>query len=321
MPVAVILGLASQDGSYLAEFLIRKKYHIVGTIRHAGDDLTNITNIKNSITLEIADLLQPESIVSVIKKYHPAEFYHLAAMTSPTSSWTDAYLVGQVTGLGPQVSLEAIRQFSPSTRFFHASTREIFGPVVSPRIGENTPLSPQNPYSAAKTYAHLLTRIYRSTHHLFAVNGILFNHESPRRPDTFVTRKITQFAAQTAHRRKTAKLTLRNLKSRRDWGFAGDYVQAMWLMLRAPIPKDYIIATGTLHSVADICRIAFGAVGLDWHAYVVEDSSPSPYPETPSFAGDSTAIKTDLGWEPRTSFKDLIEMMVRSDLDRPRSSS
>jgi len=302
MPTALILGVASQDGSYLAEFLLAKKYQVFGSVRPEGDDLHHIAGFKNRIRLISVDLSQPESITAAIRKYHPDEFYHLAAMTVPAQSWDQAYLVGQVTGLSPVVSLEAIRKFSPHTRFFYPASSAIY--------------HPQNPYAAAKTYAFHMTRIYREAHHLFAVNGILFNHESPRRPVDFVTRKITSYAAAVKAKKPAtpAHLVLWNLDSQCDWGFAGDYATAMWAMLQAPVPKDYVIATGKLHSVREVCEIAFSAVGLDWTKYVRVQPADHPEPPDHAVAGDISAIKKDLGWSPKTSFKELITMMVLSDL-------
>jgi GDPmannose 4,6-dehydratase len=302
MPTALILGVASQDGSYLAEFLLAKKYQVFGSVRPEGDDLHNIAGFKNRICLISVDLSQPESITAAIRKYHPDEFYHLAAMTVPAQSWDQAYLVGQVTGLSPVVSLEAIRKFSPHTRFFYPASSAIY--------------HPQNPYAAAKTYAFYMTRIYREAHHLFAVNGILFNHESSRRPLDFATHKITSYVAavKTKQPGTPPYLVLWDLDSRRDWGFAGDYVRAMWVMLQAPVPKDYVIATGKLHSVREVCEIAFSSVDLKWQKYVQIDPSRRPGPDTGAIAGNISEIKKDLGWSPKTSFKELIKMMVLSDL-------
>ena len=329
MPTALILGVASQDGSYLAEFLLSRGYHIVGTVRKgSADGEENIAGIKDKITLENADLLEFDSISALVRKYTPDEFYNLAALTVPTSSWTKTYLVGQITGLGPVNSLEAIRQFSPKTRLFQATSREIFGSVASGIADENTPVHPENPYAIAKTYAHFMTQSYRKGNGLYAVSGILFNHESIRRQIIFITRKITTAAA--CLKSKTARipldenntpildssghLTLWDLDSTRDRGFAPDYVEAMWLMLQSDTPKDYIIATGSLHSVRDICKIAFSHVGLNWQDHIKTLPQAKVKPDTIGVRGDYSLIKKDLGWAPKTSFKQMIEIMVDSDL-------
>lgn len=311
MSTALIFGVASQDGSYLAEFLLSKKYNVIGTTRPQGDDLTNIASLSGLVT-EKADLLQPESLEKLIQKYKPEEVYSLAAMTVPAESWDKAALVGQVTGIAPVHIMGAIRKYSPRARFFQATSREIFGSVSQDSADENTLIHPENPYAAAKAYAHHMVKIYRDNN-LFACSGILFNHESPRRPQSFVTRKITSGVA--AIKKGTAdKLVLGDLSSSRDRGFAGDYVEAMWLMLQNQKPKDYIIATNSLHSVQDICEIAFSAVGLKWQDYVASDPGLINSRDTSGLKGDYSLIQKELGWQPKTDFKDLIEMMVQSDL-------
>jgi GDPmannose 4,6-dehydratase len=307
MSTALIIGVASQDGSYLSEFLLSKKYSVIGTTRKNGDDLENITAFANQITLDSADYLDPSSIENLFKKYQPDEVYNLAAFSLPAASWEKAYLTGQITGLGPVLALEAIRKYSPKSKFFQASSREIFGTVSKGIANESTPVNPENPYAAAKAYAHHMVKIYRDSNHLFAVSGILFNHESPRRPTQFVTKKITQAAA------KKETLHLWDLKSPRDRGYAKEYVEAMWLMLQNKTPKDYIIASNSLHTVADICEIAYSHVGLNYKDYVQLDPSPVPA-STDSVRGDYSAIKKDLGWSPKTSFEDLIKLIVNSDL-------
>jgi GDPmannose 4,6-dehydratase len=322
MPSALILGVASQDGSYLAELLLRENYRVIGTVRKSpGDDLENITQIKPRIILENADLLDFSSITSIVKKYTPDEFYNLAGLTTPADSWSRAALVAQVNGLGPVNCLEAVRRFSPETRFFQASSREIFGSVDSGVADENTAVNPENPYASAKAYAHFMTGIYRQTG-LFACSGILFNHESPRRPLTFVTRKISTAAACIKNKRKSSlldrngKLVLWDLDSQRDRGFAGDYVIAMWLMLQASTPGDYVIATDSLHSVGEICEIAFSHAGLNWQEHVLVDSKSKNRPDTKAVKGNFFKIKKDLGWKPEIKFKELIKMMVDRDLNR-----
>ena len=320
MPSALIIGIASQDGSYLAELLLGQKYTVIGTTRTgSADDLTNISHLHGKFTSETADLLDPDSLVRIIKKYRPREVYNLAALSVPISSWSQAYLTAQVNALGPAVLLAAIKAHSPRSRFFQAGSREIFGSPLLESADESTRISPENPYAAAKTYAHYMTKIHRDSG-LFAVNGILFNHESPRRPSAFVTRKITLAAAaiKTGRRKSQVlhsdgKLHLWDTDSFRDRGYAPEYVRAMWLMLQADTPRDYVIATGQLHSVGETCEIAFSALGLDWHDHVVVDGRPGKAPDSPGLKGDASAIRRDLGWQPRTTYRELIELMVTAD--------
>ncbi len=309
MSTALIVGVASQDGSYLAEFLLAKNYTVIGTTRAAGDDLTYLSPLASRLTLATADLADPPGLADLVRKYHPDEIYNLAAMSVPIASWDKAYLTGQITGLGPVALLEAVRHHSPQSRFFQATSREIFGPVASHIATEQTPIHPENPYAAAKAYAHFMTRIYRQYNHLFAVSGLLFNHESPRRPLSFVTRKITRAAASKQ------RVHLWDLDSPRDRGFAKEYVEAMWLMLQNKQPKDYVIATGDTHTIAEICNIAYSRVGLNYKDYVVLDPPPVPV-SADSVRGDNSAIRNDLGWFPKTGFKQLIELMVDSDLEK-----
>jgi GDPmannose 4,6-dehydratase len=323
MPTALILGVASQDGSYLAELLLQKKYQVIGTVRDSPEDnLENISQVKDRIVLAKADLLSYDSIASLVKKYTPDEFYNLAALTVPTASWSRAYLVGQVTGLGPLQGLEAIRRLSPRTRFFQATSSGIFGTPGSGVADENSPVSPQNPYAAAKTYAHFMTRVYREHNGLFACSGILFNHESPRRPLEFVTRKITTAVACIKNKisspvlNSDGRLVLWDLESPRDRGFAGDFVKGIWLILQAGEPKDYVVATNSLHTVREICEIAFACAGLNWKEHVLVKPPENYRPETTGIKGDYSKIDHDLGWSPQTGFRDLIEMMVKSDLSR-----
>ncbi len=321
MPLALIIGIASQDGSYLAELLLAKKYSLVGTFRpDSADDVSNIANLKGKYVSEVVDLLNPDSIIQTITKYQPREIYNLAALSVPVTSWSQAYLTGQVNALGPLAILEAVRHHSPHSRFFQASSREIFGSSVGNSADESTPVAPDNPYAIAKAYAHFMTKMYRNNG-IFAVNGILFNHESPRRPPVFVTRKITLAAAGIKTRRKKSavlgpdrKLHLWETDSARDRGFAKEYVEAMWLMLQNRTPKDYVISSGELHSVGEICEIAFSKVGLNWRDHTVIDGPPGSTRITPGLKGDSSAIRRDLGWQPKTTFKELIEMMVAADL-------
>jgi GDPmannose 4,6-dehydratase len=311
MPTALILGVASQDGSYLAELLLSKGYQVIGTTRNVTET-NQISFLKDRIILQPADLLDFASISALVQKYHPDEYYNLAALTVPSDSWNQSYLVGQITGLGPVHGLEAIREFSPRSKFFQATSREIFGSPTG-TITEKSAIHPENPYSCAKAYAHHMVDCYRKLG-IFACSGILFNHESPRRQTNFVSRKITSAAAAFKTGARTEKLVLRDLNSKRDWGYAADYVEAMWQMLQNKIPTDYIVSSGQLHSVRDICEIAFSFVGLDWQKYIVEDKSASIGPETAGTIGDHSLITHDLGWSPKTSFKELIELMVQSDL-------
>jgi GDPmannose 4,6-dehydratase len=321
MPRALILGIASQDGSYLAELLLAKGYEVVGTTRNApGDNLESIPFLKSKIIHETADLLDFESVSGLVKKYQPREFYNLAALSVPSESWHQAYLVGQVTGLGPVQGLEAVRQFSPGTRFFQATSREVFGNPDSLVADESTLIVPENPYAAAKAYAHFMTGIYRRTNGLFACSGILFNHESPRRPVNFVVRKITAAVACIKNKVKSevldsaGRLVLLDLDSQKDRGFAGDYVEAMWLMLQSEKPKDYVIASNSLHSVQEICEIAFSRAGLNWQDYVIVDPGSKPAPSASAVKGDYSLIKKELGWQPKTDFREMIGMMVDADL-------
>jgi GDPmannose 4,6-dehydratase len=325
---ALIVGIASQDGSYLAELLLEKGYQVIGTVRQKGDDIENIHSSKDKLVLETADLLDSQSLTAVVKKHTPSEIYNLAALSLPSASWDKAYLTTQVTGLGPLLLLESVRNFSPHSHIFQASTREIFGESVTGLADENTPINPGSPYGAAKAYAHFMVDIYRRSHNIFAVNGILFNHESPRRPLHFVTRKITAAAAciknnissipsdpsgqpiLDAHR----KLHLWEVDSARDRGYAKDYVEAMWRLLQSSKPQDYVIASGVGFTVADICNTGFSYVGLNWQDHVIIDSPNTPSIPRTSLVGDASKIKSDLGWQPQVPFPDVVKLMVDSDL-------
>jgi len=323
MQSALIIGIASQDGSYLAELLIAKKYRLIGTFRpDSSDDLSNISHLKGKFIPATADLLKPQSLIRVIKKYQPSQIYNLAALSVPVNSWSQAYITGQINALGPVVILEAIKSYSPHSRFFQAGSREMFGIQSIASADESTPLSPANPYAIAKTHAHHMVKLYRNIG-IYAVNGILFNHESPRRPPAFVTRKITMSAAAIKKHRSDSevlspdgKLHLWEVDSAHDRGYAKEYVEAMWLMLQNKVPKDYVISSGQLHSIGEICDIAFTFVGLNWCDHVVIDGLPENKQITPGLKGDSSAIRHDLGWHPKTTFKELIEMMVTADISR-----
>jgi GDPmannose 4,6-dehydratase len=328
MHKALIIGIASQDGSYLAELLLSKKYTVIGTVRGKQDDMTNVESIQEQIELESADLLNPDTIFRVIEKHKPDELYNLAALTVPSASWQTTFDTGRVNGMGPIIGLEAVRQHSPHTRFFQASSREMFGDVNTDTVNENTPINPSNPYAAAKAYAHFMTKIYRRQG-LYTVSGIMFNHESPRRPLSFVTRKITAAAASIKLKlnkspldpsgkpilNNEGMLELWDLTSFRDRGHAKDFVSAMWLSLQVDKPDDYIIATGQTHSVEDVCRLAFNQVGLDWKEHTRLAPGANTKPDTKGVKGDYSKIKA-LGWKPEISFDSLIAEMVEADLKR-----
>ena len=317
-PTALITGITGQDGSYLAEFLLAKGYRVVGmTRRSSTDGLERIAHIADRIELLQGDVLDQASLVAALQAAQPDEVYNLAAMSFVPTSWNQPVLTGEFTGLGVTRMLEAIRQVDPGVRFYQASSSEMFGKVREVPQNELTPFHPRSPYGVAKAYGHFLTVNYRESFGIYAVSGILFNHESPRRGLEFVSRKVTDGAARIAGGLAT-ELKMGNLDAERDWGYAGDYVAAMWSMLQQPKPLDYVIATGLAHSVRDLCRIAFEHVGLDYEKYV--DTDPALYrpAEVDHLRGDSSKARADFGWEPTVSFEELIRMMVDSDLERVR---
>jgi GDPmannose 4,6-dehydratase len=310
---ALITGITGQDGSYLAELLLDKGYDVYGMTRRssvATDE--RIAHIAHRLHLIPGDLLDEASLVSAIRTSQPDEVYNLAAQSFVPTSWNQPVLTGELTGLGVARMLEAIRQAKPDARFYQASSSEMFGKVREEPQSETTPFYPRSPYGAAKAYAHHLTVNYRESYDLFAVSGILFNHESPRRGPEFVSRKITLAAARIA--RNGGELRMGNLDAERDWGFAGDYVRAMWLMLQADTPQDYVIGTGITHSVRDLCRIAFERAGLDYRDHVVIDPDLYRPAEVDHLRADPTKANVQLEWRPETSFDDLIGMMVDADL-------
>jgi GDPmannose 4,6-dehydratase len=310
---ALITGITGQDGSYLAELLLDKGYDVYGMTRRssvATDE--RIAHIAHRLHLIPGDLLDEASLVSAIRTSQPDEVYNLAAQSFVPTSWNQPVLTGELTGLGVARMLEAIRQAKPDARFYQASSSEMFGKVREEPQSETTPFYPRSPYGAAKAYAHHLTVNYRESYDLFAVSGILFNHESPRRGPEFVSRKITLAAARIA--RNGGELRMGNLDAERDWGFAGDYVRAMWLMLQADTPQDYVIGTGVTHSVRDLCRIAFERAGLDYRDHVVIDPDLYRPAEVDHLRADPTKANVQLEWRPETSFDDLIGMMVDADL-------
>ena len=314
MKVALITGITGQDGSYLAEFLLEKGYQVVGMVRRTSTlDYERIAHIQEKIEIVNGDLLDQGSLYEIFDAFHPDEIYNLGGQSNVQLSWSQAVLTADSTALGVTRLLDCMRQLTPGAHFYQASTSEIFGePDQSPQ-NERTRLNPRSPYGVAKVYGHLITRNYRRHHGLFAVSGILYNHESPRRGFDFVTRKITHGAAQIKLGLAT-KLHLGNLEAKRDWGFAGDYVKAMWSMLQQDAPDDYVIGTGKTHSVRELCRIAFDILGLDYRDYVVEDPEFIRPPEKFQLVADPTYARTALGWEPKMGFEELIQMMVIADL-------
>jgi GDPmannose 4,6-dehydratase len=319
MPIALITGITGQDGSYLAEFLLGKGYQVVGMVRRSSTvTFERIEHIQDELSLEQGDLHDQSSLVDVIERYQPDEVYNLAAQSFVPTSWNQPVLTGEVTAMGVTRILEAIRQVKPNARFYQASSSEMFGRVVETPQSETTPFYPRSPYGVAKVYGHWITVNYRESHDLFAVSGILFNHESPRRGLEFVTRKISYNAARIKLG-QIDKLPLGNLESQRDWGFAGDYVQAMWLMLQQEEPDDYVIGTGQTHTVQRLCDLAFGHLDLDYRDYVIADERFYRPAEVDLLLADPRKAHAKLGWEPSVDFEGLIKMMVDADMERLRS--
>jgi GDPmannose 4,6-dehydratase len=318
MPKALITGITGQDGSYLAEFLLAKGYEVVGVVRRTShDSYERIGHLLDRVTIVAADLLDQHSLTQVLQAHRPDEVYNLAAQSFVPASWTQPVLTGEFTALGVTRILEAIRLAHPTARFYQASSSEQFGKVQETPQRESTPFYPRSPYGVAKVYGHWITVNYRESYDLFAVSGILFNHESPRRGIEFVTRKVTDGVARI--KLGLAKeLRLGNLDAKRDWGFAGDYVEAMWLMLQQKAPKDYVIGTGEQHTVEDLVRTAFQHVGLDWKEYVVQDPRFMRPAEVETLLADPTLAKQELGWRPKVGFEQLVQMMVDADLARLR---
>ena len=315
---ALITGITGQDGSFLAEFLLAQGYRVVGMTRRSSTDVhERIQHIVDDITIVSGDLLDQSSITAILAEIRPDEIYNLAAQSFVPTSWTQPVLTGEFTALGVTRVLEAIRAVDPKIRFYQASSSEMFGKVKAVPQDENTPFYPRSPYGVAKVYGHWITVNYRESYDIFAASGICFNHESPRRGKEFVTRKISDGVARI--KLGIAKeLRLGNLDAQRDWGFAGDYVRAMWLMLQQERADDYVIATGRHHSVRDFVRLAFAAVDLDWERYVVVDPRFYRPAEVDLLIGDASKARRELGWEPQVSFEELVETMVRADLGRLR---
>jgi GDPmannose 4,6-dehydratase len=313
---ALITGITGQDGSYLAELLLEKGYEVHGMVRRSSEEkFERIAHHRDKIRLHQGDLLDQYSIASLLVSIKPDEVYNLAAQSFVPTSWNQPVLTGEFTALGVTKMLEAIRHTLPGTRFYQASSSEMFGKVKAVPQNEDTPFYPRSPYGVAKVYGHFITVNYRESFGLFAVSGILFNHESPRRGLEFVTRKVTHGAARIKLGLQE-KLGLGNLDARRDWGFAGDYVEAMWRMLQADAPDDYVVATNETHTVRELCEIAFARVGLDWEKHVVIDPAFVRPAEVDLLIGDPSKAKRVLGWKPRVLFPELVEMMVDADLAR-----
>jgi GDPmannose 4,6-dehydratase len=314
--VALITGITGQDGSYLAEFLLSQGYKVFGMVRRASvEKFERIEHLTGKVTLVQGDLLDPYSLISVLKETKPTEIYNLAAQSFVPTSWVQPVLTSEFTAIGVTKLLEAIRLVNPAIRFYQASSSEMYGKVRETPQTEDTPFYPRSPYGVAKAYGHYITVNYRESYNLFAVSGILFNHESPRRGLEFVTRKVTDGVAKI--KLGLAKeLRLGNLDAKRDWGFAGDYVRAMWLMLQQPEPDDYVISTGETRTVKNLVEVAFGAAGLKWQDYVKVDEKFFRPAEVDLLVGDSSKAQKKLGWKPEVSFERMIEMMVQSDLER-----
>lgn len=328
---ALIIGVSAQDGSYLADLLLSKGYEVTGTIRRTTSiDKDNLTHLLGKINIVAADLLDEESIIQAIKSSKPQEIYNIAAQSVPADSWTHPFYTAEITGLGVVRVLEAAKHFAPDAKIYQATSREVFGNIEAESANEATPFDANNPYGIAKTYAHMMVRCYRDSYNMFACGGILFNHESPRRSLHFVTRKVTAGAAIIKNKVKSpplnelgeplvdkgGKLHMGLLEAKRDWGYAKEYVEAMWLMLQQKSPKDYVIGTNTTHTVQEVCQIAFSHVGLNWEDHVVANEKLLRPTEIKELKGDYSLAKKELGWEPKISFEDLIKLMVDADLEK-----
>jgi GDPmannose 4,6-dehydratase len=311
---ALITGITGQDGSYLAELLLEKGYEVFGMVRRSSTpNVSRIEHLLDRVTLRPADLLDQLSLLRLLDEVRPHEVYNLAAMSFVPTSWEQPILTGEVTALGATRLLEAIRVVDRSIRFYQASSSEMFGKVRETPQTELTPFHPRSPYGVAKTYAHYITVNYRESYGIFACSGILFNHESPRRGKQFVTRKVTDGVARVK-RGLAREVRLGNLDAKRDWGFAGDYVQAMWLMLQQPKADDYVVATGETHTVRELCELAFEHAGLDWAQHVVVDPAFVRPAEVDLLIGDARKARRVLGWAPKHPFQELVRMMVDADL-------
>ena len=313
---ALITGITGQDGSYLAELLLEKDYEVFGLVRRSSTvNFERIGHLQDQIELISGDLLDQKSLVSALQTARPQEVYNLGAQSFVPVSWEQPMLTGEVTGLGVTRLLEAIRACDENIRFYQASTSELFGKAQETPQNEQTAFYPRSPYGVSKLYAHWITINYRESYGLFACTGILFNHESPRRGREFVTRKITHGVARIKHG-LDQELRLGNLDSRRDWGYAGDFVRAMWMMLQQDEPDDYVVATGTSRTIGEFCEVAFAHVGLDWQQYVVVDERFLRPAEVYTLLGDATKAREKLGWEPEVGFEEMVRQMVDWDLEQ-----
>jgi len=313
---ALITGITGQDGSYLAELLLAKDYEVIGMVRRTSTvTFERIKHIQNRLTLVTGDLADEISLINLLREHRPTEVYNLAAQSFVQTSWAQPVFTGETTALGVTRMLDAVRIVDPSLRFYQASSSEMFGKVQAVPQSEDTPFYPRSPYGVAKLYGHWITINYRESYNMFACSGILFNHESPRRGLEFVTRKI----ANGVVRIKLGldkELRLGNLDAQRDWGFAGDYVEAMWLMLQQEQPDDYVVATGETHAVREFCELAFGHVGLDYRDYIVQDERFMRPAEVDLLIGNPAKAKAALGWQPKTPFPNLVRMMVDADMQQ-----
>jgi GDPmannose 4,6-dehydratase len=316
---ALVTGITGQDGSYLAEFLLAQGYKVIGMVRRTSTiNFDRIKHIQDKIEVVQGDLLDQTSLVDILREYGPSEVYNLAAQSFVPTSWKQPVLTGEFTALGVTRMLEAVRMVDPAIRFYQASSSEMFGKVQQVPQTEGTPFYPRSPYGVAKVYGHWITVNYRESYNLFACSGILFNHESPRRGLEFVTHKVTYAVARIKLGRQR-QVRLGNLDAQRDWGYAPDYVRAMWLMLQQNHPDDYVIATGETHSVRELCEMAFDHVGLDWQDHVVVDPAFIRPAEVDHLIGDASKAGRVLGWEPSVTFQQLIELMVDADLEALRN--
>jgi GDPmannose 4,6-dehydratase len=321
MKTAVITGITGQDGSYLAELLLDKGYRVVGMLRRLSlENYARIEHLAERVELVQGDLLDQVSLANILREYEPDEIYNLAAMSFVPTSWNQPVLTGEFTALGVTRMLEAIRMVDRSVRFYQASSSEMFGKVRETPQNESTPFYPRSPYGVAKTYGHYMTVNYRESYDMFAVSGILFNHESPRRGLEFFPRKVSDGVARIALG-LTDKLHLGNLEARRDWGFAGDYVRAMWSMLQRDEPRDYVIGTGEMHSCQELVDIAFRHVGLEAEAHVSVDPRLFRPAEVDLLVADTSLARSELGWQPEVSFEGLVHMMVDADMERLRAAT
>ncbi len=315
---ALITGITGQDGSYLAEFLLSQGYEVVGMFRRSSMlNLSRIAHIEADLTLVPGDLLDEGSMIEILREFRPAEVYNLAAQSFVHTSWRLPVFTGDATAIGVTRLLDAIRHTDPGIRFYQASSSEMFGKAVQTPQNEQTPFYPRSPYAVAKLYGHWITVNYRESYDLYACSGILFNHESPRRGLEFVTRKVTHAVARIKAG-LDSKLHLGNLDAKRDWGFAGDYVRAMWSMLQRDSPEDYVVSTGETHSVRELCEVAFERAGLKWEDHVVVDDRFLRPAEVDMLVGDSAKARAEIGWKTDVGFAELIEMMVDSDIDLVR---